>query len=186
MKPITVLSGVLLLAVVSTAKAQVTYLDVNEKVDKYPNVEWLRGTPVTHFEKDKTYIIELWATWCKPCIKSMPHMNELYAKYKDKIVFIGQDVWEEDIEKVKKFLADNEKIMSYSAAFAGQQNKSDFDKNWIKPSGTAGIPRTFIVQNNILVWITDPFQLTEEHLQLLVEGKLTEEAAKAIVKKNKS
>ncbi len=91
------------------AQAQVTFLDVNEQVTTYPNVAWLRGTPLTQFDKDKIYIIELWATWCKPCIKSMPHMNELYVKYKDRIEFIGQDVWEEDIDKVKQWLVDNEK-----------------------------------------------------------------------------
>ncbi len=74
--------------------------------------------------------------------------------------------------------------MSYPAAFAGKRETSDFEKNWIKPSGTTGIPRTFIVQNNTIVWITDPFKLYEEHLQLLLDKKFTEETAQAIIKKH--
>ncbi|RAJ08877.1 thiol-disulfide isomerase/thioredoxin [Chitinophaga skermanii] len=176
---------VFLLTCAFASKAQVTYLDVHEKVSTYPKVEWVRGTPVTQFDKNKIYIIELWATWCKPCIKSMPHMNQLYTKYKDRIEFIGQDVWEDDIEKVKQFLVDNKDIISYPIAYAGKREESDFEKNWIKPSGTVGIPRTFIVQNNTIMWITNPFSLYEEHLQLLLENKFTEEAAEAIVKKHK-
>lgn len=28
-------------------------------------------------------ILDFWATWCKPCKKAMPKLNDLYAKYKD-------------------------------------------------------------------------------------------------------
>jgi len=28
-------------------------------------------------------IIDFWATWCKPCTKAMPKLNELYNNYKD-------------------------------------------------------------------------------------------------------
>jgi thiol-disulfide isomerase/thioredoxin len=34
--------------------------------------------------KGKYVLIDFWASWCVPCRKSMPHVKELYAKYKDK------------------------------------------------------------------------------------------------------
>ncbi|MNE41173.1 Thiol-disulfide oxidoreductase ResA [compost metagenome] len=34
--------------------------------------------------KGKVVLIDFWASWCVPCIKSMPHLKELQAKYKDK------------------------------------------------------------------------------------------------------
>jgi len=39
--------------------------------------------------KGKYTIIDVWATWCGPCIASIPHNNEIYEKYKNSINFIG-------------------------------------------------------------------------------------------------
>ena len=36
--------------------------------------------PVTKFNKDSVYIVEFWATWCGPCIASMPHIVETQKK----------------------------------------------------------------------------------------------------------
>jgi len=187
MKTITKVAGTVLFLLFCTSDsfAQITYLDVNEKVEQYPKVEWLKGEPVAKFEKDKIYLIELWATWCKPCIAAMPHLSELNSKFKDKIIFIAQDVWEEELDKVKEFIVKNEKLMDLRVGYAGSKESSDFHKNWIKPSGTFGIPRTFIVQNNTLVWMTSPDNLNEEILQLLVDHKFSIEVAEKLAKKNK-
>jgi len=40
--------------------------------------------------KNSVYLIDFWATWCAPCIESIPHLNELVDKYKNKnIKFIS-------------------------------------------------------------------------------------------------
>ena len=55
--------------------------------------EWLKGTPIQQFEKGRIYVIEFWATWCKPCIAAMPHLSVLASKYKNKITIIGVSVY---------------------------------------------------------------------------------------------
>jgi len=38
----------------------------------------------------KVLVIDFWATWCKPCRDEIPHMKELYARYKPKgVEFVG-------------------------------------------------------------------------------------------------
>ena len=34
-------------------------------------------------------LVEFWATWCGPCRQSIPHLNALHAKFKDRLVVIG-------------------------------------------------------------------------------------------------
>ncbi|KUJ60383.1 hypothetical protein AR687_18240 [Flavobacteriaceae bacterium CRH] len=159
--------------------------EIGGKMTIYPKVDWLKGTPVTEFKKDSIYIVDLWATWCKPCIALMPHLSRLSTQFKGKIDFIAQDVLEDNKEKVVAFMKKEGINWDLKAAYGGDKN-SDFHKNWVVPAGVFSIPQTFVIQNNKLVWQTYPSDLNEEILQLLVDGKFTVEKAQAIVAKNKA
>lgn len=38
-------------------------------------------------------LIDFWATWCDPCLTAMPHLEELYEKYKDQgFVVLGVNI----------------------------------------------------------------------------------------------
>ena len=75
------------------------------------------GEPLTYFSvttidgqvmnnenlKGKIVVINVWATWCGPCIREIPHLNKLVESYKDKnVVFVA--LTDESKDKVTKFL----------------------------------------------------------------------------------
>jgi thiol-disulfide isomerase/thioredoxin len=45
---------------------------------------WVKGTPIAPaLEKGKVYVIDIWSTWCIPCVASMPHTTELQKRFQD-------------------------------------------------------------------------------------------------------
>ena len=54
------------------------------------SVQTLSGETVNLAEvaKDQVVFLNIWATWCGPCIKEMPSIDALYKDYKDKVVFV--------------------------------------------------------------------------------------------------
>jgi thiol-disulfide isomerase/thioredoxin len=52
--------------------------------------DWINGGITTADIKGKVIVVDLYATWCGPCMRAIPHNNELLKKYKDKgLVIIG-------------------------------------------------------------------------------------------------
>jgi thiol-disulfide isomerase/thioredoxin len=56
--------------------------------------------------KNTVILIDFWATWCGPCIESIPHLNSLIEKYKGKNVKFISITYEPE-KLVQKFLADH-------------------------------------------------------------------------------
>ncbi|MEZ5058889.1 MAG: TlpA disulfide reductase family protein [Saprospiraceae bacterium] len=41
---------------------------------------------VLEYNNDTTYIINFWATWCKPCVEELPYFEKAYRAYENKPV----------------------------------------------------------------------------------------------------
>jgi thiol-disulfide isomerase/thioredoxin len=84
--------------------------------------DWIKGTPVTSFEKGKVYVVDFWATWCGPCVAGMPHLSELARKYKSKVTFSAVSVLEDrgtrgaTPEKLKAFVDGMGDKMNFNVA----------------------------------------------------------------------
>lgn len=50
---------------------------------KFPVYDFEEFEPLLHKDDGKTYIINFWATWCKPCIVELPYFEQINAEQKD-------------------------------------------------------------------------------------------------------
>lgn len=121
--------------------------------DKAPALEvekFIKGSPITGYEKGKVYVVEFWATWCGPCKASIPHLTELQKEYKDRgLTVVGVNIWEDKayndgtLGKATKFVEEQGDKMNYTVAFDGATKK--MDKAFMQAAARNGIPSSFVV-----------------------------------------
>ncbi len=50
-------------------------------------------------------VVAFWATWCKPCLRELPHLNELQKQYPEELTVLAVNIDEtRSINKVRPFL----------------------------------------------------------------------------------
>lgn len=54
--------------------------------------------------RGKVVLLDFWASWCEPCRHSFPWLNEMQAKYGDRLVVIGVNV-DRERRDAEQFLA---------------------------------------------------------------------------------
>ncbi len=136
-------------------------INVGSKAPGVKADKWVKGSEVKSFESGKVYVIEFWATWCPPCIKSIPLLTELQKSHKE-VTVIGMSSSERKassgadkrLEKVEKFVADKGSGMDYTVAYDGN---GTMGKDWLRAAGQGGIPCAFVVDGTgIVTWIGNP------------------------------
>jgi thiol-disulfide isomerase/thioredoxin len=118
---------------------------------------------------DTTYIINFWATWCKPCVAELPSFDSLSKISKVKILLVNLDFKEDLEKKVNPFLKSHN--IKMECVLLDEINGNDFidkvDKGW-----TGAIPATLIKNKDHKIFIEKKMHLSElqKHLKA-VEGK---------------
>jgi thiol-disulfide isomerase/thioredoxin len=141
--------------------------------------KWVTGSPLTAIEPGQVHVVEFWATWCGPCLASMPHISELQKEYGDKVHFIGVTRENEDV--VQKFLDRERKAgetwretISYRLAL---DEDSAMNTNYMRAAGQNGIPCAFIVgRDGAVEWIGHPMRI-DAPLAKVVSGEWDRGAA---------
>lgn len=161
-------------------------LGVGDKAPEISIEKWVKGDPITGFEKGQVYIVEFWATWCGPCIASMPHLSEIQKDYKDKGVRIigvtSKDSRGNTLDAVEKMVKDKGDTMGYTVAWDTAQKTSDA---YLRAAGQNGIPCSFLVDGDgKIAYIGHPMWL-DYPLAQVVAGKWDPKAGMEEIKKAK-
>ena len=129
-------------------KAKTPSLKVGDLAPALTIEKWVKGAPVPAFEKGKVYLVEFWATWCGPCIASMPHISELQKKYKDQgftVIGVTSADKRNTLEKVEKMVADKGDGMGYTVAWDKERTTNEA---FMRAAEQDGIPCSFLIDHN--------------------------------------
>lgn len=118
-----------------------------EKLPELSVEKWLKGPPET---RGKHLLIEFWATWCSPCRRSIPLLNDLQRRFTNDLVVIG--VSDEGEQAVRDFKGP---ALEY---YSGVDTQGRLKKT----VGVIGIPHALLVEpGGHVVW--EGFPLLKGH-----------------------
>ncbi|MFM2082601.1 MAG: hypothetical protein RL380_1292 [Verrucomicrobiota bacterium] len=112
--------------------------------DKFPDLGAFNLEGKVPDTKGKIVIVDFWASWCGPCKKSFPAMNELQKKFGDKLIIIAVNVdeWKTDM---------NDFLRDTPATFTVVR---DSGQKLVEKTGIATMPGSFILDTAGMVRFT--------------------------------
>lgn len=121
---------------------------------------------------DTVFVINFWATWCKPCIEELPAFEKITAEFAGRpvqVVLVCTD-FKRDLDKRVKPFVQKKKLRS-RVVFLDESNPNNFI-NLISPDWTGAIPATLIVAKGRGVERFFERQLTYPELKRELEAAL--------------
>ena len=111
----------------------------------------------------KVVILDFWATWCGPCIRAVPHMNEIQRHFGSEVICLG-------ISDEKNFKIDFEvrKLKKQDFAYGLAVDTSSRLKNFFQ---IRGIPHVVVLSSDWVVrWQGNPMSLTIDMVEAIVKA----------------
>jgi len=100
--------------------------------------------PYLEKNNDTTYLINFWATWCKPCVEEMPYIEKINTEYSNqafKALLVSLD-WPTNVEsRVLQFI--KEKNINAQVVLL-DDTRQNYWINAVDSSWTGSIPATLV------------------------------------------
>lgn len=108
-------------------------------------------------QNDTIYIVNFWATWCKPCIEELPYFEKIYEEYGSKnvkVILVSMDMSKKVLSRLIPFLEKN-KIKSEVILL----NDVDADVwiNKVDRSWSGALPATLIYNSKKRLFFEQSF-----------------------------
>ncbi len=132
---------------------------VNKPVvyDLYEDMDWIFNQ-----KNDTTYVINFWATWCKPCVEELPFFIELDNTYRDekvKLILVSLDFKNQIDKKLIPFI-ETHKLEPEVVVLADPDANKWIPK--IADEWSGAIPATLVYNKNQRSFYEQSFESFEE------------------------
>ncbi|HOZ74579.1 MAG TPA: TlpA family protein disulfide reductase [Flavobacterium sp.] len=100
--------------------------------------------PLLNKQNDTTYVVNFWATWCKPCVEELPHFEKLHANFKDqkvKVLLVSLDLPKQVESNLIPYIR-KKQLQSYVVHLGDPDMNSWINK--VDPQWSGAIPATII------------------------------------------
>jgi len=149
-----------------------------------PNLTWLSGNPVT-ITSSGVYAFQFFATWCPPCMRSIPGLSEL-ARENPNVTFVG-------VSGEARNALRSHPTADYPIACAGDNSTSRTAYMALQSKlGIRGIPHIVLISDGQIVFQGHPMdpqfaekvrelnQRAEQAKQREAESKLTPDEVRGL------
>ena len=120
--------------------------------------DWINGDLLVEDFEGKVVIVDFWATWCGPCVASIPHMNGIANRFRDDLVAVG--ISNEKPGTVQNFMRKTR--MDYAVAV-------DQGARMQKAVGVRSIPHVIVISSDWVVrWQGNPLYLKASTLEQII------------------
>jgi thiol-disulfide isomerase/thioredoxin len=127
------------------------FLLFTEKSDaqnrQIPVLSFTEFEPLMQQQNDTLYVLNFWATWCRPCVAELPYFEKINADYADekvKVILVSLDFSDNLDSRVIPFL-EKRNIQSEVILLDESNPNSWIDK--VSPDWSGAIPATLIYRN---------------------------------------
>lgn len=171
------LVGILMGLALTTAAQQAQGLEIGDPAPELQISTWVKGDPVKLADGrgKNLYVLEFWATWCTPCLETIPDLTELQKEYRSKgVVIVG--ISDEPASTVRPFVERMGDKMDFTVA---ADRREATTRAYLGGFGIQSIPHTFVIdKNGVIAWHGHPYGGLEIVLERMVAGKYDIELAK--------
>lgn len=110
---------------------------------------------------DTTYVVNFWATWCKPCVKELPYFEQLGANYSEeklKVILVSIDFPENLHTRLIPYIEEH-KLTSEVVLLDDSDANTWINK--VSEEWQGSIPATLIYKNDKRAFFEKSFSYSE-------------------------